>query len=357
MTLGIQCKINRGNFVLDVDTELPDREVSALFGASGSGKTSILRLIAGLDQEAGVKVSFNGQTWQDETNFVPAHERRVGYVFQHINLFPNMSAGGNLDYAEKRTHSNHGLSRQEIVEVLDIGPLLEKVPTHLSGGEQQRVAIARSLLSHPQLLLMDEPLGSVDQAAKNRILPYLQRVHQLLDIPVVFVSHSLDEVLYLADNVLEISEGRIVQHAPVIEFSTSESATAGSDAAAIVRCAVEALDEQYSLTQLNLEGQPLMVSAPGFAKGDQVRVKIPARDVSVSRERSLSSSILNVIECRITSMTQVKGDPTSLIRLTTGDQTLLARVTRKSVDDLSLKEGESVFAQIKGVALMIDYER
>ncbi len=356
MTLHLSCKLRRGNFLLELDTRFPDHEVTALFGASGSGKTTILRLIAGLDQESGVQVTFNGETWQDQHTFVPPHNRRVGYVFQDLNLFPNLSAGRNLDYAEQRAHSERGLSRREIIDVLEIGPLLTKFPDQLSGGEKQRVAIARSLLSHPKLLLMDEPLGSIDQSARSRILPYLQRIHQLLDIPVVFVSHSLDEVLYLADTVLEINQGRLVQQVSVIDFATSEAADKDNDAAAIVRCRVRNHDEAYNLTSLDLSGESLTVSAPGFSIGDQVRVKIPARDVSITRERATSSSILNVIESRIMSIDPGDG-PAAMVRLQIGDQRLLARVTRKSVDDLSLKEGDSVFAQIKGVALMVDHER
>jgi len=357
MTLQLNCQVSRGNFNLEVDLQFPDREVTALFGASGSGKTSILRIIAGLDREPGVSVTFNGETWQDAQTFVPVHQRRVGYVFQHLNLFPNMSADQNLAYAEQRSHSARGLSRQEIIDVLEIGSLLHKYPEQLSGGEQQRVAIARSLLSHPGLLLMDEPLGSIDQAAKTRILPYLQRIHQMLDIPAIFVSHSLDEVLYLADRVVEISEGRVVQQVDVIDFATSEGATTGSDAAAIVSCTVRDHDDKYNLTSLDLEGQTLIVSAPGFEAGDQVRVKIPARDVSIARERATSSSIINVLECRVISIAASTDDPGALVRLEVGNQVLMARVTRKSIDDLSLQENDRVFAQIKGVALMIDHER
>lgn len=357
MTLQLHCQVSRGDFNLDVELTFPDREVTALFGASGSGKTSILRIIAGLDHEPGVSVFFNGETWQDSQIFVPAHQRRVGYVFQHLNLFPNMTADRNLTYAEQRSHSSTGLSRQEIIDVLEISNLLHKYPEQLSGGEQQRVAIARSLLSHPALLLMDEPLGSIDQSAKARILPYLQRIHQMLDIPAIFVSHSLDEVLYLADRVVEISDGRVLQEVDVINFATSEGATTGGDAAAIVSCRVRDHDDKYHLTHLELEGQPLIVSAPEFDIDDQVRVKIPARDVSITRERAVSSSILNVIECLVESITSTSNEPGALVRLRTGNQVLMARVTRKSIDDLSLKEGDHVFAQIKGVALMIDHER
>lgn len=357
MTLQLNCKVNRGNFNLEVELAFPDREVTALFGASGSGKTSILRIIAGLDHEPGVNLIFNGETWQDTQTFIPAHLRRVGYVFQHLNLFPNMTADRNLAYAEQRSHSSSGLSRKEIIDVLEIGSLLHKYPEQLSGGEQQRVAIARSLLSHPALLLMDEPLGSIDQGAKARILPYLQRIHQMLDIPAIFVSHSLDEVLYLADRVVEISDGRVLQEVDVIDFATSEGATTGNDAAAIVSCRVRDHDEKYNLTSLDLEGQTLIVSAPGFKTDDQVRVKIPARDVSITRERAVSSSILNVIECRVESIRNMGDEPGALVRLGAGNQVLLARITRKSIDDLSLKAGDPVFAQIKGIALMIDHER
>lgn len=357
MTLHLACRVQRGTFLLDVDTQFNDKEVTALFGASGSGKTSMLRLIAGLDREAGVRVSFNNDVWQDDDSFVPPHERRIGYIFQHLNLFPNMNADQNLDYAAQRAHSSQGLSRREIVEVLDIGSLLNKYPEQLSGGEKQRIAIARSLLSHPRLLLMDEPLGSIDHAAKNRILPYLQRIHQLLDIPVIFVSHSLDEVLYLADTVTEIHQGKISQQSSVISFATSDSATSDKEAAAIVKCQVQSHDRQYNLTTLTFENQPLIVSASALKEDDQVRVKIPARDVSIARERATSSSILNVLQAVVVAISDPDDSPAVMVTLQIGNQSLLARVTRKSVYDLSIQPGDQVFAQIKGVALMIEYDR
>ena len=357
MTLHLNCRVERGAFLLDLDANFPDREVTVLFGPSGSGKTSILRLIAGLDRAPGVRVAFKEEIWQDEQTFVPPHQRRVGYVFQHLNLFPNMNARQNLDFAEQRAHTSEGLSRADITEVLDIGDLLDKLPDQLSGGEKQRVAIARTLLSHPGLMLMDEPLGSIDQAAKNRILPYLQRVHQLLDIPVVFVSHAMDEVLYLADTVMEIRQGQMIQQDTVIGFSTSEGAAASSDAAAILRCRVLELDSTYSLTSLEVDGQRLMVSKAGFSVGDQVRVRIPARDVSITREPARETSILNVLECTVRTITDPGEGPAAMVNMTCGRQTLLARITRRSLHELLLREGDKVYAQIKGVALMIEYER
>ena len=357
MTLHLNCRVARGAFLLDLEARFPDREVTALFGPSGSGKTSILRLIAGLDHAPGVRVEFNGKVWQDGQTFVPPHRRRIGYVFQHLNLFPNMSAGRNLDYAEQRAHSSEGLSRTDIVDVLEIGGLLAKLPNQLSGGEMQRVAIARTLLSHPGLMLMDEPLGSIDQAARNRILPYLQRVHQLLDIPVILVSHSMEEVLYLADTVMEIRQGQLMRQDTVIGFSTSESAVADSDAAAILRCRVVEPDTNYGLTSLDVEGQKLMVSKTGFSVGDQLRVRIPARDVSITREPARETSILNILECTVQGITDPGEGPAAMVSLACGRQTLLARITRLSLHQLALGQGDRVYAQIKGVALMIEYER
>ena len=205
MTLDVHAHFERRGFSISVDTSLPTDRVSALFGPSGSGKTTLLRLIAGLDRHAGTTVQFDGETWQNESTFLPAYQRRVGYVFQHLNLFPHLDAQGNLQYAEARCrkHSTQGKSpdRAQVIDMLDLSHLLKRFPHELSGGEKQRVAIARALLSNPRVLLMDEPLGSIDAAARNRILPYLQTLHLNLEIPVVYVSHSVDEVLFLADMV------------------------------------------------------------------------------------------------------------------------------------------------------------
>ncbi len=357
MPLKLNCNLTRGAFSLRVDTEFADRRVSALFGPSGAGKTSVLRIIAGLDHTPGAQVSFNEEIWQDEHTFIPAHRRGIGYVFQQLNLFPHLSAADNLAYASHRRHKPEGLSQDEIIDMLDISDLLDKRPGQLSGGEQQRVAIARALLSHPKLLLMDEPLGAIDQFARNRILPYLQRVHHALDIPVIFISHSLEEVLYLADHVYQIEAGRVASASAAIEFAVSDAGATHNNAAAIVSCEVIDTEAAYALTRVSLDGQTLYISAEGFDPGELIRVKIPARDVSLTRTKATETSIINIIEGTVLDIQPASNGPVATVTLACGQQRLLARITRKSVNDLGLMAGDKVFAQIKGVALLTDYER
>jgi molybdate transport system ATP-binding protein len=356
MSLSIQARVKReGDFELNVDIDFPDREVSALFGASGSGKSTILRLLAGLDHVPGIRVSFNNTVWQDETTFVPPNRRHIGYVFQHLNLFPHLSVSGNLDYAQARRQRGGGLSRQDVLDILDLSSLVEKLPRQLSGGEQQRVAIARALLSNPDLIVMDEPLGSLDQAAKDRILPYLQRLHRSLEVPIIYVSHALDEILYFADTVFEIAGGKITGERSVIDFSVSGAHINQPEAAAIVSCRVKSENEQYSLTELQFEDTQLLVSAGQLITGESVRVKIPARDVSLSRQQN-ESSIINVIATTIEDIHDPGTGASAVVKLKCGDQFLLALITRKSLQELRFEIGESIFAQIKGVALMTQHD-
>ena len=356
MSLSIQARVEReGGFELDVNVTFPDRQVSALFGASGSGKSTILRLLAGLDHIPGIRVSFGDTVWQDTKTFVPPNRRHIGYVFQHLNLFPHLSVSGNLDYAEARRQSGGGLSRQDLLDILNLSNLLEKLPGQLSGGEQQRVAIARALLSNPDLIVMDEPLGSLDQAAKNRILPYLQRLHRSLEIPIIYVSHVVDEILYLADTVFEISAGKITGENSVIDFSVSGTHINQPEAAAIVSCRVRSENEQHSLTELQFEDTQLLVSAGQLINGESVRVKIPARDVSLSRKRN-ESSIINVIATTIEHIHDPGTGASAVVKLKCGNQFLLALITRKSLQELHFEIGEPIFAQIKGVALMTQHD-
>lgn len=358
MTLDVSAHFERAEFSIFIDTSLPTDRVSALFGPSGSGKTTLLRLIAGLDRHEGATVKFNGEIWQDENSFVPAHKRQVGYVFQHLNLFPHLSADGNLRYAEtrcsKRLARLNRLDREHVIDMLDLSHLLKRFPHELSGGEKQRVAIARALLSNPGVLLMDEPLGSIDAGARNRILPYLQTLHLNLEIPVVYVSHSIDEVLFLADTVYSMSAGRIVAENTALEFSANPGD--GNETSAIIQCQVQDKDPEFELTSVRFENQQLLIVADQFRKGDGIRVKIPARDVSITRA-PVESSIVNVIETTIAEIDDPGHGPAALLRLGCGEQHLFARITRKSLADLKLTRGETVYAQIKGVALMTDHDR
>ena len=358
MTIVVKADFKRAEgFQLQANLNIATDRVTALYGPSGSGKTTLLRLITGLEKINGIEVTFDDEVWQGQSVFVPPHKRGIGYVFQHLNLFPHLTVIGNLDYAEKRQHQSEGFEREEIISILDLGRLLHKYPAQLSGGEQQRVAISRALLSHPRLLVMDEPLGSIDTVAKTRILPYLQRLHDALKIPVLYISHALDEVLEFADTVLVMEGGKILSESPVVDFAVEGTGAEQPHSAAIIRCIVDSASEEHALTRVDFEGQPMYIAADKYHTGDIIRIRIPARDVSLAREQAGTSSILNILETQIEEIYDPGTGPTAVIRLSCGKQSLLARITRKSLLEMELKPGESIYSQIKGVALITDHER
>lgn len=358
MSLSVSADVVRpGGFHLAVDLSISINGVTALYGASGSGKTTLLRLISGLEKTRGATVSFNNHTWQDKHEFVPVHERRIGYVFQHLNLFPHLTADGNLRFAEKRAREGGGISKVDVIDMLDLQDLLSQRPQNLSGGEQQRVAIARALLSNPQLLVMDEPLGSIDAVAKARILPYLQRLHDNLKVPVIYVSHALDEVLEFADVVIRLDSGKVIDTKDVIDFAIEGPDADLPHGAAIIRSVVREHDTANDLTRLEFEGQSMFIADQRYKPGDMIRLRVPARDVSLAREKPVGSSIVNILESRVIDIHDPGDGPTAVVIVAVGQQQLLARITRKSLADLSIKKGDDVFSQIKGVALMAAYDR
>jgi molybdate transport system ATP-binding protein len=347
----------QSGFSLNVELSLANH-VTALYGPSGSGKTTILRLLAGLERGSSkdaIHIEFDDETWQDETNFVPPHQRGIGYVFQHAQLFPHLTVSGNLAYAERRSRRSN-VTRDQVLGWLDVQPLLDKRVDSLSGGEAQRVAMARVLLGGPRCILMDEPLGSVDKAARSRILPYLARLHEELDIPMIYVSHSLDEVNYLADDVCVLDRGRVILSGSVFETSTSLELEygEGESIASVALCTFEDWDRAYELAELRFGDHKLHVASQALTKGHSVRVRIPAKDVSIALDQPSNTSILNVLPATIDDI-KTTSHPGIIVRLAIGGQFILALITRKSLAALNLKRGQTVFAQIKGVALMTDH--
>jgi molybdate transport system ATP-binding protein len=363
---GIEVRLGmrRPGFELDVDLALPGRGITALFGPSGCGKTTVLRALAGLERAQG-RVVIAGEVWQDDTSgvFVPTHQRPIGYVIQEAALFPHLDVMRNLVYGERRIGAEHRkIALDQAVELLGIGHLLARKPATLSGGERQRVAIARALLTSPRLLLMDEPLAALDAARKAEILPYLERLHGELAMPIVYVTHSMDEVAHLADHLVLMRSGGVLAAGPLSALlSRTDLPLAGADDAGVVIDAVVAAhDPVYHLTRLHLPEGSLWVGAVRQAVGARVRARVLARDVSVTCEPPSATSILNVLpvtleqlQCEAATATlrllighgeQVLADPASL--------RLLARITRRSCDGLGLHPGLRLYAQIKGVALM-----
>jgi len=360
---GIQArfKLDWPGFTLDVDLDLPARGVTALFGHSGSGKTTLLRCIAGLERAPLGRLTVNGEVWQaDESkrkpggHWLPTHQRPLGYVFQEASLFPHLTVMGNLRYGLKRSTGAAQVSLENAVELLGIGHLLERKPDGLSGGERQRVSMARALALCPRLLLMDEPLAALDMKRKQEILPYLERLHRELDIPVLYVSHSPDEVARLADHIVVMDGGRSVAAGPLKDTLARLDLPIhlGEDAGVVLDAVVTERDAQWHLARVEFPGGSLWVRDAGHTLGQAVRVRILARDVSIALAPVSGTSIQN---CLSATVVQLAGDhhpALSLVQLDVGGSPFTARLTQRSAVGLGLVPGMQVWAQIKAVALI-----
>ncbi|GAB5604276.1 molybdenum ABC transporter ATP-binding protein [Sideroxyarcus sp. TK5] len=347
--------LQRESFTLDANFNAPAVGVTALFGPSGSGKTTLLRCIAGLERAHGT-LQVNGETWQNETTFVPVHKRPLGYVFQEASLFPHLSVRANLEYGFKRiAPAERKVPLEQVVEWLGLSRLIErKDPALLSGGERQRVAIGRALLTSPRILLMDEPLSALDSNSKQEILPYLERLHRELNIPVLYVSHAMDEVARLADHLVLLEKGRVIASGELHEtLARLDLPTAHfDDAGAVIEAAVAQQDEKYHLTRLDFAGGQLWVGRVEQPFGTTVRARVLARDVSIATQAPQGSSINNILNARIEEIRDEGPDKVVVLMKVGESQRLLARITRRSRDHLGLVAGMFVCAQVKSVALM-----
>lgn len=344
-------------FSLDVALDLPGRGVTALFGHSGSGKTTCLRCVAGLERASRGLLQVNGETWQDSDRglFVPPHRRAIGYVFQEASLFPHLSVRRNLEYGMKRVDKAHRrVDWEHTLALLGIGHLLERMPGHLSGGERQRVGMARALLTSPRLLLMDEPLAALDLKRKQEILPYLERLHDELEIPVLYVSHSPDEVARLADHVVLMEQGRVTAAGSVQEtFARLDLPTAlDQEAGVVIDALVAEHDDRYHLTRLVFPGGEVLVARRPEAMGEKLRVRVHARDVSLALSPAEDSSITNALRVEVRELAPADTPAHLLVRLDACGTPLLARITRRSADHLAVRPGAQLWAQIKTVALL-----
>ena len=355
---GIHCRLKKAlsGFSLEVDVCVPGRGVTAIFGPSGSGKTTLLRCIAGLELARSTYLCVNGQVWQDDSQgvFLPVHRRPLGYVFQEASLFKHLTVQDNLDYGLKRVPaSERRVSLAQTIALLGIETLLQRRPATLSGGERQRVAIARALATSPRLLLMDEPLASLDAARKADILPYLERLHGELDIPVLYVSHAPDEVARLADHLVLIEAGRVTAAGPARELMTRLDLPMahGDSAAAIIDATITGIEAAYHLSHAEFAGGRISLLNPGLTLGERVRVRVQARDVSIALERPTGSSVQNIFPVTVRSLSP-DAPGQVMLALDAGGIALLARITHKSVETLGLEPGSKVFAQVKGVAIM-----
>ena len=359
--LALCARVRHGaDFTLDVDLRLPGQGVTAVFGPSGCGKTTLLRAVAGLTRPAPGRIVVAGDVWQDDAAGIwrPTHQRPLGVVFQEASLFEHLSVQGNLDFGLKRVPAaQRHVSLPHAVDLLGIGHLLGRRPAQLSGGERQRVAIARALATSPRLLLLDEPLAALDAARKAEVLPWFERLARELRTPMLYVTHSLDEVAHLADHLLLLKDGRAVAQGPVAALlARLDIAQSHGDAAgALIDGVVERVDAGYHLLHVRFAGGTIQcVHAPGTPlrqPGERVRLRVQARDVSLTLRAAQDTSILNVLPASVTSLV-ADGPAQTLVALDAGGTPLLARVTRKSADALGLAPGLPVFAQIKGVAVL-----
>jgi len=349
-------QVNYPGFALAVDIELPDKGITALFGSSGAGKSTLLRVIAGLERGHGCNIRVGKDIWQDDAQgiFVPTHRRPLGFVFQDVHLFEHLSVQRNLEFGMKRVPpSNRKIAINHVIDLLGISHLMERRPATLSGGERQRVGIARALAASPRLLLLDEPLAALDMPRKLEILPYLERLNTELDIPMLYVSHAIDEVARLADYMVMLENGSLVASGAIGDMMTrlDLSLAHGDTAAALIDGYVAERDEAFHLVGVAFSGGQILLPNDAAHLGQRVRLRVQARDVSLTLAPQTSTSILNSIPVIVTDISQ---DATGqvMIGLNASGTRLLCRITRKSAHTLQLEPGKSLFAQVKGVAII-----
>ncbi len=346
--------LRRENFTLDVDFELPLRGIAGVFGASGAGKTSLLRCIAGLEHPTTGKLVVAGDVWQDNSSSTSraVHDRDIGYVFQEPRLFAHLDVRGNIEYGLRRREHNGAPDIDHVIGLLGLERLLNRRTDELSGGEAQRVAIARALLCAPRFVLMDEPLASLDQKRKDEILPFLDRLHAEAGVPIIYVSHNIDEVCRLCDHLVVIEDGGVVADGELqsVLVRMDVPLLSGEQAGSVVQGTAKAYDENDDLTRLQFSGGDIWVPGKAGVDGSILRLRIRANDVSLCRAIPEQSTILNILPAVIEAVQPDQG-PSMLVRLVLGKDRVVARVTRRSIRELELQEGEEVLAQIKSVAV------
>ena len=351
----IECKIKvqLESFMLDANFSIPDRGITVVFGPSGSGKTTLLRAIAGLEKSDNGFLKIGDSVWQKGEDFLATHKRQIGYVFQDAALFDHLDVKGNLNFVIKRAIGLKEDFIESIHNLLEIKTLLNRKTTQLSGGERQRVAIARALLTNPKILLLDEPLSALDLKRKNEILPYLDSIHNDLEIPILYVTHSQDEMSRLADHLLLIEDGNIVGSGPVNDMLTrfDMPLSHGGDAVSIIEAEVLKRDSEFNLMHLDFLGGQFIVPDNSFPVQTKVRIRVVARDVSLTKSKQVDTSILNIFPAMVQEIVN-EGEAQVMVRLQIKDTILLACITRKSSYKLRLEKGSEVFVQVKSVAIL-----
>lgn len=356
-SIGLRLTLPRAGFAVQLDLALPGQGITVLYGASGSGKTSTLRCVAGLERAHEARIAVRGDVWQDDAAgiFVPTWQRPLGYVFQEASLFDHLDVRGNLMYGLRRTRKPQGRQTlDQAIELLGIGSLLARHPAQLSGGERQRVAIARALASEPRVLLLDEPLASLDQARRQEILPWLERMRDELRLPMLYVTHSADELARLADHLVVLEQGRARASGPVAEVLASITApeVLGDDAGALLDGVLAERDGTWHLARVDVGAANLWLRDTGLPVGRRVRLRVLARDVSITTEEPRATSIQNLLPCVVQAVAADRHPSQVIVQLSVGGTPLLARVTARSASALGLRPGMAVWAQVKSVALV-----
>lgn len=343
---------------LDIKVSLPDRGTTGIFGPSGTGKTTLLRILAGLLPAREAQIQYQGETWQDAKHFMPAHKRRIGYVFQEPSLFPHYTVAGNIEYAKKRSKASQDspFDLKSVLQVLDIEGLMNRSVQALSGGEQQRVALARALASGPRLLLLDEPLSALDTARKQEILPFLARIKAEFDLPMLYVSHAADELAILADHLLVLDGGRVHAHGTMAQTYPALGDLGEVHLGVLLEGVVSELHKDWRLARFSFAGGKLWIRDSGSGIGSALRIRVQARDVSLTLSDDSESSILNRLPARVLAIEPGADPAMRVIRLELPSareaSQLLAQITAKSAVELNLAPGMALFAQIKSVAIL-----
>ena len=344
-----------GSFRLETQFEVEEGSITAIFGKSGAGKTSTINAIAGLTRpDAGV-IQIGNTTLFDQNLRInlPIYKRQIGYVFQDDRLFPHMTVRNNLIYGTPKNRDvANSLNLTDITGLLELAPLLERRPRTLSGGEKQRVAIGRALLSNPKLLLMDEPLASIDVQHRFEILPFIQRVREKTGITIIYVTHALEEVIFIADQIILLSEGQVTAQGTVEEIMSRldlHPMTSRFDAGAVISAIYSGYDREFDLGELSFDGGTLRIAGLNAEIGIHLRAHIRARDVSLMLDKPKDTSVLNVFKGELIEIRHEDGPQLDLL-INIGTP-LIARITRKSLNDLNLDIGSKVYAMIKAVAI------
>lgn len=345
-----------GSFAVSAQLACETSGIVAFFGRSGAGKTSLVNMLAGLVQPERGRIAVNGEVLFESARGIdlPPERRRLGYVFQDGRLFPHLSVRRNLLYGYARAPAGERrINLDRVVDLLGLGDLLARRPNRLSGGEKQRVALGRALLANPRLLLMDEPLAALDQPRKEEVLPFIERLRDTLAIPIVYVSHSMAEIVRLADTLVLVSDGRI-EAVGAVEDLTSRlelrPLTGRYEAGAVVPARVARQDERYGLTELSFVGGVLRVPRVAVPVGTELRLRVRARDVSLALQPPKEISVLNILPCKVDAIGEEEGAQVDL-RLDAGGAPLWARITRRSLEQLGLVPGAQVFALVKAIAI------